>query len=148
MWPGTADTQHLQVQPAQFFYLLFVVLGKRRQHHQRQGTVWDMYFAFFDIDMVEQILVHESDVALHSIRLHGVVLIQVKGNNIFKRQPFFFMQAHQLGVNFNGVTPVASPSTACCPAACFFTDKPGYALPLLPAMPHAGSEYTLTGSFS
>jgi hypothetical protein len=47
-----------------------------------------MYLAFIDIDMVKQVLIHESDVALGGIGLHGIVLVEVKGDDILKGQPF------------------------------------------------------------
>ena len=54
--------------------------------------------------MVEQILLHETNIALQLIRLHRIVFIQIKGNYVLERQPFFLMTPNQFFVDANGST--------------------------------------------
>jgi hypothetical protein len=47
--------------------------------------------AFINVNMIEKIFVHEGYIALCSGWLHGVVLVQVKGDYVFKAKAFFFV---------------------------------------------------------
>src|SRR4051794_17880094 len=52
-----------------------------------------------NIDEVEQMLAHESHVALQLVRLHRIILVEVERDDIRERQPLFAMHPHQLVVN-------------------------------------------------
>ena len=54
-----------------------------------------MHVFRINIDVVKEVLIHKTDVAVDRIRLHGEILVQIKGDYIFKAQPFFLVESNQ-----------------------------------------------------
>jgi hypothetical protein len=101
----SADAQDLDVDAAEVFDFLFVLLaivpdgfaGDRAVGHVDVGAV--------DVDVVEQVLVHEADVALQRVGLHGEVFVEVEAHDVLERQTLFAVQADQFRVDAGGRGP-------------------------------------------
>ena len=60
-----------------------------------------MNVLLWNIDVIEQMLVHEANIALQFEGLHGIVFVKVERQDVFERQPFFSMHPDQFGINAN-----------------------------------------------
>src|SRR5690625_1660304 len=61
-----------------------------------------MDLIFRDIHKVKEVFFHKTEVTLQRIRIHRIVLIQVKCDHIFKTEAFFLMKANKFVVDSNG----------------------------------------------
>src|SRR5690606_24091604 len=59
--------------------------------------------------IIKKIFLHEGYIALPGSRIHWVILVQVKGDDVAKAKPFFFMPAHQFLVNLYGSSSCSQP---------------------------------------
>ena len=83
-----ADAQDLHVDAARLGDLLLVPAAVVVHLLDRQRAVGHVPVARRDVDVVEQVLAHEADVALQLVRLHRVVLVEVERDDVGERQPF------------------------------------------------------------
>ena len=98
----TSNAQQLDVKPAHLFNMLFVITAIFVDALFRNGTVGDVYLFLRNVDMIEKVLIHESYITLQSIGLHGIVLIQVKGDDVLKGETFLMMHANKFIVYLCG----------------------------------------------
>ena len=99
---GTADAQDLNIDSTRFVDLAFVVLAEGVHIVALQGAVRNVNVCAVDIHMVEQLLVHETDIALKRIRLHREILVEIERDHVLETEPFLFVQTHQFGVHACG----------------------------------------------
>ena len=102
--PRTADTQKLEIQAAVRLDLHVVVGTVLFQFVQRHIAVRDVDVFGQDVDMVEQMLVHEGPVALGIVAGQAVVLVQVERYHPGKGQAFLLVHADQLRIHPHGRT--------------------------------------------
>ena len=69
-------------------------------------------FCVGDVDVLEQVLVHEVVVALRMVLGQAHVLVEIEGGHLGKVQALGLVQPDKLLVEPSGVEPVARPSTA------------------------------------
>ncbi|PNW61404.1 UNVERIFIED_CONTAM: hypothetical protein BEN50_25900 [Euhalothece sp. KZN 001] len=81
---------------------LFVPLAVGGDFLGGQRAVGNVHVLRIDVDVVEEMLVHEPDVALQLVRLHGEVLVEVERDHVLERQPLFLVQADELVVHAGG----------------------------------------------
>ena len=55
--------------------------------------------------MIEKVFIHETNIALQLVGLHGKIFVEIEGDDIGQRQVFFLMHTHQFIVNADGGTP-------------------------------------------
>ncbi len=79
--------------------MIFVLLAKLLHFLRGNRAVGNVNVCRIDIDMVEQMLPHEADVALQLIGLHGVILVEVERHDIAKREFLFAMNSQQFVIN-------------------------------------------------
>src|SRR5690625_8046675 len=61
-----------------------------------------MDLIFRDIHKDKEVFFHKTEVTLQRIRIHRIVLIQVKCDHIFKTEAFFLMKSNKFVVDSNG----------------------------------------------
>src|SRR6056297_3264299 len=88
---GSANTQQLDIYAACLFNAGFVLLAKSGYIFFIKRSVGDMNLILRYVDMIEEMLFHKPDIALKRIGFHGIVLIKVERNNIFKTKPFILV---------------------------------------------------------
>src|SRR5690625_1008890 len=97
-----ADSYQLDIDPACLpdFFLILLAVGCDLT--LLQGTIRYMDLIFRDIHKVKEVFFHKTEVTLQRIRIHRIVLIQVKCDHIFKTEAFFLMKANKFVVDSNG----------------------------------------------
>ena len=96
---GPPDAEQLQVDAAGLLEGALVRVAERGDVVRGQRAVRDVNVGGIDVDVVEQELVHEPAVALKRRRLHGVVLVEVEGDDVGEGEPFPAVQPDQLPVD-------------------------------------------------
>src|SRR5690606_17653415 len=81
---GTTDTEKLNVDTSEARYLLLISFTIGVNSFFRQCAVGNVDILFGNIDMIEQSSVHKGHITLGSIRFHGIILVQIKRDDIFK----------------------------------------------------------------
>jgi hypothetical protein len=62
-------------------------------------TARDVDVLGFDVHVIEEILPHEPVVAVDVVRLHGVILVEIEGHDVGKRQPLLAMHSNELAIH-------------------------------------------------
>ena len=88
-----SDPQDLQIDPATFDDPLLVPLAERLVIIGRSGGDVDVLLG--DVDVLEQILVHEVVVALRMPLRQTHVLVQVEGGDLREIQALILVESHQ-----------------------------------------------------
>ena len=96
---GPAYSQELEVQPARFLDGALVCGTEGRYLLDRKRAVGDVRVGLVDVDVIEQVLVHEPPIALQVVRLHGEVLVQIERQHALEAQALLLVQANQLGID-------------------------------------------------
>src|SRR5690606_17706847 len=122
--PRTAYPQHLDVDPAEAGDLLFIVAAESGNTLLRQRAVGDVDLFFGYVDMVEQVLAHEPDVALQRVRLHRIVFVEVEGVNVFEAEALV-VHLHQLGIYPRGCRPGSEAKYTMLTSLLAFPDQRG-----------------------
>jgi hypothetical protein len=99
---GAANAEQLQVEATVLFNQLVVALAVSFYLLDGQRAVRNVHVFGPNVHVVEQLLVHEVDVALELVRLHGVVLVEVEGDHVLEAEAFLAVQADKLLVHANG----------------------------------------------
>ena len=86
-------------------YAAHAFFAVRLQSVRNEGAL------FVDVDMIEQVGVHEVTIALIILRRESFVLVQVNGGDFGKVQIPLVVPFDQLLVGTIGEEPVANPST-------------------------------------
>src|SRR5690606_5723160 len=92
------NTQNLQINTAYGFNLFFIFQACSFYFTFINSSVRNMNISRIDIYMIEQMGVHEAIIALHGLSADGIVLVQIKSDDVFKAQPFFLVHAYQFGI--------------------------------------------------
>jgi hypothetical protein len=79
--PAPSDPQELEVDAPGAPDRLLVGLAIPIQVVAGDGAVGDVDVLRGNVDVLEEVLPHETDVAVGAVRLHGVVLVQVEGHD-------------------------------------------------------------------
>lgn len=110
---GASDAENLKVDAAAVLDFLFVggAVGRDVGIGQHAGGQVDVFR--LDIDVVEEVLVHEVPVGFLVFVGKTTVFVEVEGDDVGEGEAFFLVQADQLGVEGEGVAPVARPRTTC-----------------------------------
>ena len=122
---GAADAQQLQIEAARRFHGPLVRFAKPVQVADGERAVGNVDVRRLDIDMVEQVLLHEADVALPLVGLHRPVLIQIEGDDVAERQPFALMQADQFAIDAGRRRAGSQPQHAHSPLGLRTADERG-----------------------
>jgi hypothetical protein len=96
---GPSDAEQLQVDAAGPREGPLVGVAKRADVIRPEGAVRDVNVGRVDVDVAEQELVHEAAVALQRRRLHGVVLVEVEGDDVGKGETLPAVKSDQLAVD-------------------------------------------------
>jgi hypothetical protein len=96
---GAADAEELKVDAAGRLNGLLIGVAEGRHLLHGNGAVRDVDVLRLDIDVVEEILPHETMVALQLLGLHGEVFVEVERDDSLETEPLFTMQADQLVVD-------------------------------------------------
>jgi hypothetical protein len=92
----------LEVEAARLGDLLFVLAGVLRDLVDGEGAVGDVDVLGVDIDEVEEVLVHETVVALELFAGDGVVFVEVKSYHVSEGEIFGLVEADEFGVDADG----------------------------------------------
>ena len=115
-----ADAQDLQIDAAGPADRLFVAQAVVLDFRERHGAVGNVDVLRRDVDVVEESLVHPAVVAVQIVRLHGIVFVEVEGDDARQVEPLFAMQADQLAIQADRRAAGGSPSTVGRPAELFW----------------------------
>jgi len=92
----------LDVDAAGVFDLFFVGRAEAGDVVHVDRAVGDVDVVRGDVDVVEEMLVHEPHIALEFVRLHRPILIKVECHHVLKRQALVAVQTDQLAVHAGG----------------------------------------------
>ena len=95
-----ADTQQLHVNAADL--VQHSLVRGAGLVHVLSIAVRNMYVVFVDVDMVEQIVIHEVMIALIVGGLQRIVFIQIVGSNLAEIQSAFVVHTNQFFIGTNG----------------------------------------------
>ena len=96
------DAEQLEVKPAQRIDFLFIAQAEIAHQLQRQRAVGQVVAALGNVHVVEKLLLHEPQVALQGIGLHGVVFVQVEGDHVLEAEPRILVHGYQRAIHFFG----------------------------------------------
>ena len=99
---GAAHAQDLDVDPAQVADLALVFLAEGRDLLASDGAAGHVGVRRVDVDVVEEVLLHEAAVALDRVGLHRPVLVEVERHDVAEAQLLLAVQAHELVVDRRG----------------------------------------------
>ena len=94
-----ADAQELDVDAAGLLDGPLVPLAVGGDLLGGERAVGDVHVLRIDVDVVEEMLVHEPDVALQLVGLHREVLVEVERHHVLEREAFLLVQPHELVVH-------------------------------------------------
>ena len=75
---GSPDPQDLDVDPSRIDDCLLILLAGSMNLRFGQRTVGNVDVRWIDIDMIEEVLVHEANVTLQFVRLHWEIFIKIE----------------------------------------------------------------------
>ena len=110
MWPSEPMPRICRSMPPHSPDPLLVPLAERRVVVGRARGDVDVLLR--DVDVLEEVLVHEVVVALRMVLRQAHVLVEIEGGDLGEVEPLVLVHPHQFLVKPSGVEPVASPSTA------------------------------------
>jgi hypothetical protein len=96
--PVIADPQDLQVDATGIFDHFFIIQTVLFDVLLTPLPVGEMAIGRVDVDLVEQLLFHETIVALQRIVVDRVIFVEVKRDHILKAQLFVAVQSYQFGI--------------------------------------------------
>ncbi len=99
---GAADAEELEVDSAGGGDGGFVLLAEGGDGFGGEGAVGDVDVLARDIDVVEEVFVHETVVALELAGVHGEVFVEVEGDDVLEGEIFFLVEADEFGVDGDG----------------------------------------------
>ena len=91
----TPNTQNLNIEPPGFSNFFFEALAKVADIFFFLCPVGNVNVFCRDIDVVKEMLPHKAHITVYRVRLHRIILIQIKGDDVFKTQALFFVEVHQ-----------------------------------------------------
>jgi hypothetical protein len=91
---GATDAEDLNVDPAGVADRRLVLAAVLFDLGVGQRAVGNVDVFFEDVDVIEQVLVHESHVALQLIGLHRKVLVEIERHDVAKGEALFLVQSH------------------------------------------------------
>ena len=62
------------------------------------GAIRDMDIGRVDVDVIEEMHLHEAMITLQRIRLHGIIFVQIEGDHVPETQTFKPVHPNQFGV--------------------------------------------------
>ena len=80
--PGATDAEDLYIDTTDRIDFGFILATPIGDLFNRDGAVGDVDVFFRNVDMIEQVLSHKTNVTLQAIRLHREVFVQVEGDHI------------------------------------------------------------------
>ncbi len=123
---GAPDAENLQVEPAACLNLCLVGGTMCRYVRRCQRAAGQIHVLGLDVDVIEEIVVHEVPVRLRVLVRQSRVFIQVESGHVSERKPFFLVQANQLCVEgercSSGGKPKHNPFTLSLPCAYKLSD--------------------------
>ena len=99
---GPPDAEKLEIDPAGRPDLLFVATAFIFYSVPRHVAPREVNVVGQDVEMGEQILPHEPVIGMDAPRVHGVVLVQIEGDDIRKAQPFLLVHSNELAIDSYG----------------------------------------------
>ena len=90
------NAQDLQIDAACLFDQLFIFYAVFFDVFLLPFPIRDMTVLGVDVHFAEQLLFHESVVALQGVVVDGVIFIEVERDHILKAQTFFPVKSYQL----------------------------------------------------
>lgn len=92
-------SQNLKVYSSIFLNLLFIFITELCNIFSWDLTVRNINVLFWDVNMVEQIVMHIEVIALDVVFSNGKILIEVESHYIFEWNLFIFIHPYQFLVN-------------------------------------------------
>src|SRR5690606_17349885 len=77
----------------------FILLAVFEDFITRHGAAWYVHLLFRDVDVAEELLIHEPVVALAVLPVDGVILVEIERDDVPEAQPFLAVHADKLPVN-------------------------------------------------
>ena len=97
--PGAPDAEQLQVDAARLGDHLLVAPTGLRDLLRRDRAIGDVDVGRVDVHEVEQVLLHEPDVALQVLGPHREVLVEIERDHVLEGELLLLMEAHELVVD-------------------------------------------------
>jgi hypothetical protein len=91
----------LKINPARGANGGLIVSGHRIDMFTRNTTVGHVRVGRIDVDMIEQILLHESPIRVNALRRHRVVFVKIEGDDPAKTESVFAVHPNQFPVHAN-----------------------------------------------
>jgi hypothetical protein len=99
---GPPDSKELDVYATSSSDLFFIAAALILERLAGQVTPGQVYILRQNVQVGEEVLPHEPVVGVDAPRVHGVVLVEIEGDNIGKAQTFLLVQADKLAVDSYG----------------------------------------------
>ncbi|MEY3458023.1 MAG: hypothetical protein RL215_1180 [Planctomycetota bacterium] len=96
---SASDTKNLNVDAAGGRDSTFVFAAVISDAIHRYGAIGHVGLSFGDVNVIEEMFLHEPDVALHVFGLHGVVFVKVEGDHVAEGEAFFAVEPDQFGID-------------------------------------------------
>ncbi len=93
-----ADAENLEVEAATGLDLVFVGLAVGRNLLGGERAAGEVHVLGLDVDVIEQVGVHEVPVGLHVLMGQARVLVEVEGRHVGEGEALLLVEADQLGV--------------------------------------------------
>jgi hypothetical protein len=123
--PRLPDAEELEVDPAGRADGGLVALGRRRDLLARPGPVGDVGVGGRDVDVVEEVLLHEAPVAVEARRRHRVVLVEVEGHDAREAEALLAVEPDELAVDADRGGAGGEPQDGASPGGAAFADDRG-----------------------
>ncbi|MCS4198969.1 hypothetical protein GGP93_000372 [Salinibacter ruber] len=102
---GAPDAEQHEVDSAGLFDLVLVLHAVALHGVRRNVAAGNVDLVRRNVDVVEEVLVHEPVVALQAARVHRVVLVEVKRYHVREVEPVIPAHADELLVHADGGGP-------------------------------------------
>src|SRR6188768_1077252 len=89
-----SNAKNLQIDATGIFYHLFVLTAMFFDVFFFYLSIWYMSVFWININMIEKVHLHKALITLQRIITNRIILVKIKGDDIFKAQHFFLMHSY------------------------------------------------------
>ena len=120
---GAADSQDLQVNAPGGSHGLFITFATRKNLLHGYGPIRHVDLVGGDVDVVEQLRVHEMPVALRVVAPEAEVFIEIERHDVCETQPLLLVQSDQFPVKWHRSRTRCQTEHGLFPCGLFFQNQ-------------------------